>query len=102
MIATFLTAILFLAAVPASALSTSADVGPWMANGRVYASVLAGNTLYIGGTFTKVQALANGGDSYAANNLAAIDVTTGVGISSFTPDVTNSLDITTVRSLAIS
>ena len=76
MVATFVTAILFLAAVPASALSTSADVGPWMANGRVYASVLAGNTLYIGGTFTKVQAIANGGDSSAANNLAAIDVTT--------------------------
>ncbi len=101
-VATVVTAILFVAAVPASALSTSADDGPWMANGRVYTSVRVGDTLYVGGTFTKVEELASGGDSYAANNLAAIDVTTGAGISSFTPDVTNSLDTTTVRSLAVS
>jgi hypothetical protein len=91
-----------MAAAPASALTTSADVGPWMTNGHVYTSVIVGNTLYIGGTFTKVEELASGGASYAANNLAAIDVTTGAGISSFTPDVTNSLGKTAIRSLATS
>ncbi|MBA3690300.1 MAG: hypothetical protein H0W82_02665 [Actinobacteria bacterium] len=101
-VAALATAIMIMSAVPAAALSTSADVGPWMANGRVYTSVRVGNTLYIGGMFTKVEERASGGDSYAANNLAAIDVTTGAGIPSFTPDVTDSVDTATVRSLAVS
>ncbi len=90
------------AATPAFALSTTADVGPWMTNGHVYTSVQLGNTLYVGGTFTKVRDQASGGTDYAVNNLGAFDITTGAGIPSFAPQVLNSLGTAAVRSVALS
>ncbi len=91
----------FAPAQHALALTTTADA-TWMVKGKVYTSVRLGNTLYIGGAFTKVESAPSGGQSYAANNLAAIDVTTGQGMSSFTPDVTWASGTPVVRSLALS
>ncbi len=59
----------------------------WMTNGRVLAMARLGNTLYIGGKFTKILDQ-NGVAQYAAQNLAAIDMTTGKGIPSWTPSAT--------------
>src|SRR5919107_777448 len=49
-----------------------------------------GNTLYIGGEFTRVRENPPGvaGRSFAANSLAAIDVATGEAISTWNPNVT--------------
>ena len=57
---------------------------------------------YIGGEFTKVTACPKGEacDSYHAVNLAAIDATTGEGILSFRPDVTNADGTAIVYALA--
>lgn len=94
--------LLVVTAVPAFALSETADA-TWMTSGKVYASAQVGTTLYIGGIFTKVKEFPNGGGgSYEVNNLAAIDLVTGAGIASFNPDVTNSLGTASVRSLALS
>jgi hypothetical protein len=84
---------------PAFALSSAPDT-TGMTNGKVYAMARSGNTLFIGGTFTKVLG-ADGRGGFAAANLAAIDMTTGLGISSFHPAVTRSDGAVQVRSLAL-
>ena len=53
-------AMLVLAVSPASAaLSTTPD-STWMTNGPVHAVIQVGNTIYIGGEFTKVTACGKG------------------------------------------
>jgi hypothetical protein len=76
-------------ASPASA-AISDDPDPiWMTNGQIRAMVRHGNYLYIGGKFTQVRASTSPGpgEKFAAKNLARIDVTTGLGDPSWTPDV---------------
>jgi hypothetical protein len=56
----------------------------WMTNGIVYAQALSedGRTLYIGGRFTQLRERppGAGGATLAVNNVAAIDVQTGVRV----------------------
>lgn len=82
-----------IAAPPSAlALSETPDATPWMANGKIHASVQYGNVLFIGGTFTKLRqslapAPASGPQVAGLTGLGAIDMTTGAGIASFTPNV---------------
>ena len=76
----------------AHAIEETPDQGTWhVTGGRVEASVLSedGKTLYIGGSFNKVweKAPGTGGDSFAANGLAAIDVESGTALRSWRPGV---------------
>ena len=64
----------------------------WNTNGTVFATQLSedGKTLYVGGKFTRVRENPPDvpGASIAVNNVAAIDVDTGVALSDWTPQVT--------------
>ena len=76
----------------AQAIEETPDEGTWhVSGGRVEASILSedGKTLYIGGNFNKVweQAPGTGGDSFAVNGLAAIDVESGAALRSWRPGV---------------
>jgi len=77
-----LTAAALLAPTGASALSEQADTGTWGAHGRVLAMVRLGNTMFIGGRFDRVQS-PDGKTRIAADNLAAIDLTTGQPVQGF-------------------
>lgn len=74
---------------PASAAISSDPDPTWMTNGQIRAMVRYGNYIYIGGKFTQVRASTSPGPEgkFAAKNLARIDVTTGLGDPSWTPDV---------------
>src|SRR4051812_21086732 len=85
---------------PAAALAISqTPLSAGMTNGTVRAFARSGNTLYVGGHFTKMLN-ANGSGGVAVQNLGAIDLTTGQPISSFHPAVTG--NAATVWSLALS
>src|SRR5687768_935650 len=91
-----------LAATPALALTETPD-DTYMTNGKVYATALSGdgNTLYIGGAFTKVNENPSGGSgiSRTVSNVAAINVKTGTAIRTWRPEVTGQGAV--VRSLAV-
>ena len=79
-------------AVPAGAVNVAhdqvvsadpADWTPWVNNGRVYALVQIGTTMYVGGTFTQVQA--PNASTYPRRYLFAFDLTTGAVSKSFKP-----------------
>jgi hypothetical protein len=83
-----------LVAAPSSAiaLSEGPDAAPWMANGKIHASAQYGNVMFIGGSFSKLRESLPPGPSSGPQlsgltGLAAIDMTTGAGIASFTPDL---------------
>ncbi|GGK33252.1 hypothetical protein GCM10010124_27480 [Pilimelia terevasa] len=64
-----------LPAAPAAAIvSSSPMTGTPQFNGDIYASVYAGDTLYLGGDFTSVKV---GATTYARGRLAAVDAATG-------------------------
>lgn len=76
----------------ALALEETPDDNTWhVTGGRVETSALSADkqTLYIGGNFDKVwqQAPGTGGQSFAANGLAAIDVQSGAALESWNPRV---------------
>lgn len=60
--------------------------------GTVYASVIVGETIYVGGTFSQVK---HNGAVYSVANLAAFDVDSGALVADFAPNPNNE-----VRSLA--
>ena len=62
-----------------------ADWTPWVNNGRVYALVTIGNTMYVGGTFTQVQE--PNASTYPRQYLFAFDLTTGAISKSFKPEL---------------
>jgi len=84
----------------AFALSTTAD-STWQTNGRVYAMVRVGNTIYIGGKFTRVVS-PDGLSKVAAKNLAALDMTTGAPVPGFSARIDSTAKGATVRSLGAS
>jgi len=98
-----------LAAVASPAAALSQDPGPetWMVNGKIHASVQYGDVMFIGGTFQKLRevlppAAASGPQVTGLTGLAAIDMTTGAGIASFTPQLaTSGTQTLDVQSLAI-
>ena len=72
-------------AAPASALSNYPD-RTWMTNGAVHAIAKAGNVIYIGGKFTELRSSgAADATVIPVQNLAAVDATTGKGISTWKP-----------------
>lgn len=62
-----------------------ADWTPWVNNGRVYALVTIGNTMYVGGTFTQVQE--PNASTYPRPYIFAFDVTTGAISKTFKPQL---------------
>jgi malectin (di-glucose binding ER protein) len=79
-------------AMPARALNVAheqvvtddpADWTPWVNNGRVYALVQIGTTMYVGGTFTQVQT--PNGSTFPRRYLFAFDATTGAISKTFKP-----------------
>jgi hypothetical protein len=77
-----------LAAVPSGPPSLSGGV-----NGQVYATLVVGDTVYVGGTFTSAQA--RGGGSTPRGHVAAFSRTTGALITSWQANTNG-----TVRALA--
>ena len=58
----------------------------WMTNGKVYALAQNGDTLYIGGTFTRLlPPVGSSASPIAVSNLAAISVSTGEPIAGWAP-----------------
>ena len=96
-----LTAAALLAPASAGALSEQADAGTWGAHGRVLAMVRLGNTMFIGGRFDRIQS-PDGKTRVAADNLAAIDLTTGQPVPGFTGGVGLTTGKPQVDSLAVS
>ena len=87
-------AALIVSAAPASAEEySSTPVGSWSLNGRVHASVVVGNRVILGGTFTT--ATSPSGASVSRSRLAAFDVRTGALDTAFNPGADG-----TVRALA--
>jgi chitodextrinase len=95
-----LTSTLVLVVVPAPAATaaepqySNTPIPSWRAEGVGYASLVVGNTLYVGGSFSTVRS-PDGSTSVARSNLAAFDVRTGALITSFTANTNG-----TVRALA--
>src|ERR671916_2415445 len=75
----------------------------WHVTGTVFASALSedGQTLYIGGRFTRVRENPPGvaGPEVVVSNVAAIDVKTGAAVSTWAPKVTG--DKAVVRALEV-
>ncbi len=90
-----------LAPASAEALSNSADAGTWQAHGRVLAMAHYGNILYIGGRFDRIQS-AKSDIKIPADNLAAIDLTTGEPVPGFAASVTMTAHKPQVDALAVS
>jgi hypothetical protein len=95
-----------LAAMPASAfaLSSAPDTGTWGTTGKVYALAKNGNTLFVGGTFKKMISQDGTQKFSKMKNLAAVDMTTGLPITTWQP-IVEELSTTkqaTIRSLAVS
>jgi hypothetical protein len=90
-------------ATPASAAISSDPDPTWMTNGQIRAMVRFGNYIYIGGKFTQVRASTSPGpgEKFAARNLARINVTTGLGDPSWTPDVVGSTAAPAVHALTV-
>ena len=96
-----LTVGLLTAAQPAFALSSAPD-RTWGTNGKVFALAQSGNTLFVGGRFTR--AISPGAQKQPVSNLAAFDMTTGAYIPTFTAsvDYTQATDKPEVDALAVS
>jgi hypothetical protein len=92
-----------LGADPAAAALSNTPDSTWMTNGPVRAVIRDGNTIYIGGDFTRVTACPTPSscDSYAVSDVAAIDATTGVGIPGFHPMVSSADGSDIVYALAV-
>jgi hypothetical protein len=96
-------AVLVAGASPAAAALSDLPDSTWMTNGPVHSIIRDGNTIYIGGKFTKLSACPKGQtcDAFAVDNLAAIDATTGEGIRDFRPQVLNGTSAAYVYALAV-
>ena len=76
--------------MPLAAAAISDEADPiWMTNGQIRAMARHGDYVYIGGKFTQVRASTSPGPGgkFAARNIARIDVHTGLGDPSWTPEV---------------
>jgi hypothetical protein len=97
-------------AIPASGMAGAALLVPnekpddtWHVTGTVFASALSedGQTLYVGGRFTRVRENPPGvaGPELVVSNVAAIDVRTGAAVRTWAPKVTG--DKAVVRALEV-
>jgi hypothetical protein len=83
---------LFGAAPSANAAFSNAPDDTWMTNGQVYAIAQDGNRIYLGGKFQSLRRCPPGQSCGAGSvvnvlNLAAVDATTGAGITTFRPQI---------------
>src|SRR6478735_8950999 len=85
---------------PAFALSATADT-TWMTNGKVFALARSGNTLYVGGKYTR-QLSPDGLTKIKVKSLSRYDATTGDAIPGWAPKITQDGKAGTVRALAVS
>ena len=92
---------LTLDALPAFALVATPDAGVASVNGKVFTMVQSGNTLFIGGAFTRVIPT-DGSPKVPAVLLGAIDMTTGQPIASFSASVTDATVEPLVQDIAVS
>jgi hypothetical protein len=88
------------AALAYALIGQAADPGTVGANGRIWSIVAAGDRVYLGGAFTRITD--TDGKTYARNNLAAFDATTGRLLQNWDPDATNSSGTSKVRAMALS
>ncbi|MDJ0348800.1 LamG-like jellyroll fold domain-containing protein [Cryobacterium sp. PH29-G1] len=85
---------------PSAPVTVSADSLPTaQINGVAWAQLIVGNTVYVGGEFTRSRPAGSsaGTNEVVRNNLLAYNLTTGVLISSFNPNVNG-----TIRALTVS
>ena len=82
-----------------AALSTTPDPGTAGANGRVYDILRTGDRIYLAGSFTQITD--KDGTTFARNNLAAIDASTG-RVTDWNPNVTNAKNNSNVHKMALS
>ncbi|MGZ8631474.1 MAG: thrombospondin type 3 repeat-containing protein, partial [Actinomycetota bacterium] len=87
---------------PALALSPQPD-RTWNINGKGLSLARLGNTIYVGGRFSKVIS-PDATKKHTAQSLTSFDMTTGVWIPTFTPAVTNTgvMASVEVRAIALS
>jgi len=87
---------------PARAALGALPDATWMTNGQVRATLVYGNYLYIGGKFSSVRSTPpkTPGEAFSASNLARIDLSTGAGDPTWTPDVTTDVSGPAVFALA--
>lgn len=106
-VALLTTVALLVGIVPASALTSTPDATPWMANGYIKASAQYGNVLFVGGSFQRIgESVAPGPnagpfvDGYTG--LAAVDMSSGRAIPNFKPQLTaNANQTLNVLSMAV-
>jgi uncharacterized protein with FMN-binding domain len=84
------------ASVPASAVVSTKPEQTWQTNDEVQALVVAGERIYIAGTFTQLRS-PDGSRTVTRNRIAALNVATGAVDPDFNPNADN-----TVSSLAVS
>ncbi|HET7735750.1 MAG TPA: hypothetical protein VFK52_07230 [Nocardioidaceae bacterium] len=77
----------------AAVILASAPAESWRVNGRVYATLVVGDTVFVGGDFT--QAVSPSGQQVARARLAAFSMTTGALLTTWRADAGS-----TVRALA--
>ena len=91
--------ILLSSGVALAALSDVPDQGTPGANGRVSDILVAGDTVYLAGSFTQITDKDN--NTFTRNNLAAIDATTGA-VTDWNPDARSTSGASSVRTMALS
>src|SRR5918993_4594295 len=78
----------------ATVLGDVSDQGTPGANGRVSDILVAGDTVYLAGSFTQITDKDN--NTFTRNNLAAIDATTGA-VTDWNPDARSTSGASSVR-----
>lgn len=96
-------ALALVGATPALAMGQT-PVPSWMTNGKQFATVVDDDTIYFGGQFTQVRSapLGSPGPKFTVDNVGAIDLSSGEGVSTFRPSVTHATEVANVRALALS
>lgn len=78
-------------AVAAGVEFSSTPVGSWRLNGVGYATLLVGNTVYVGGSFSSASS-PTGSSSVSRVNLAAFNAATGALVAGFRADTDGRVD----------
>jgi hypothetical protein len=99
LVASAVAALVMASGAALAALVNTPDDGTVHANGRVWDILRAGDTVYLAGAFTQITD--DDGDTFARNNLAAVDAETGE-VTPWDPSATNSAGNSRVHVMALS
>ena len=99
LLASVATAMLLAGGVALAALSDLSEPASPGANGRVSDILVSGNTIYLAGSFSQITD--KDGNTFARNNLAAIDANTGA-VTPWNPDAQNSSGNSSVHTMTLS